>query len=1049
MNASISLSLFESVRILFEAAATENELFRIIDEDIRKNFFIEGDPTMQAEQADEVNDVAEIFRTVSAAEARRITGNEEIPDVEDNDAPANPENNAPNGNNGTISIVDYIRAKAIETLTYPSTHPGCMGIGNSREAKIRLGKFYGSKQKPKPLDPKNPAGKWILPPDEPAALSQTKYALVSNPDQLPPDFKNYISLVARQYLPGLIRIAFEDCGLASYLFYTFGTLKRALLIYYGERFNNNSNNLYKFLREEFPPEWDYNRMFHLAHIVIPQLVIKSKLAPMEATPNCDKGLLKQNIDYLGKNNVELIQELFDPIETPVGPNIDMGGSHPLSYKNLLKLSDVNGVNPSQGIAQRMRRPDGTLDYYIPPETNKEDDKNNNENEHIEFQLTGPVITDEMRQSYTDNVLNEKLRKEASLEFPSVKIGDWYVEQVGNGVSDADTYQDGWFTFNEPSAGERHQFIHRTPNDEYGEGGVGFWCWTRGMLENYRSSKLKDVAYALVHKSALDPAVLKDTTWNNRHNGTRYDASAFGIVIAGGKDTNPGEGYIPGLVKADCFESRNNTTYESGRPGRPSAVSYPPDMVPYGGKIPGLVPITDSMSNRTMNTAQAINNSIFSLALIGKWDPSINVCDADGTLHPENLIPLMQKWFPADISDADLLPATDNVYNKPIRIKSIDINEMANDIEHIITTKGTRVNGFHRSRNDTSGDTFKFDDSIFRGNVFQLKDTDYSVLAKNDATLIAVPTEVYDSTRKNCDGQLENILFFMQEDIDPPALLFFYFNHPGQNKHVVPFQAEPIALSDALSINVDSVITERQNDRMNREKQKNQQTLPTPDEHGINWYAPILGETLKKNRIGVDIKNGGKVYLSGPDTNNEPVPIECKIPGRLRTFSARGSFIKVGDSGYNLFFNAQRRSYIGYVRNNKTAWFEVLFRTTFRGTDNALLSYIDNEGERVKKLTLGNIYGNLANRMRMDSKDRYTGCIDWVSTDETIDDVNLSYDFENEQKEHHPNDIGLCVIAGDFNGDANKAVGYIDWYSTSTLEYLETVPVFLYDLYRND
>jgi hypothetical protein len=86
---------------------------------------------------------------------------------------------------------------------------------------------------------------------------------------------------------------------------------------------------------------------------------------------------------------------------------------------------------------------------------------------------------------------------------------------------------------------------------------------------------------------------------------------------------------------------------------------------------------------------------------------------------------------------------------------------------------------------------------------------------------------------------------------------------------------------------------------------------------------------------------------------------------------------------------------------------------------------------------------------MSAKDRYTGCLDWVSTDDTIDDVNLSYDFENEQKDNHPDDIGLCVIAGDFNGDANKAVGYIDWYSTSTLEYLDTVPVFLYDLNRDN
>jgi hypothetical protein len=100
------------------------------------------------------------------------------------------------------------------------------------------------------------------------------------------------------------------------------------------------------------------------------------------------------------------------------------------------------------------------------------------------------------------------------------------------------------------------------------------------------------------------------------------------------------------------------------------------------------------------------------------------------------------------------------------------------------------------------------------------------------------------------------------------------------------------------------------------------------------------------------------------------------------------------------------------------------------------------------MTLGNLNGNLANRMRATMKDRYTKCIDWVSVHgEVVDDVDLTSDFEEELQSTHPNHIGLCVPAGDFNGDPKKSVGVIDWYDINTLEYVDTTPVFIDDLYR--
>ena len=403
MNVPINLSLFESVRILIEAAATENELFRIIDNEIRKNFFIEGDPTMPAEHIDEVDDVSEIFRTVSAAEARRVTGNDSIPDVEDDGTGDMHGQAAPDAGDGTMSIVDYIRSKAIETLTYPSDHRGCMGIGNSREAKIRLGKLYGSKQKPKPLDPKNPSGKWVLPPENPGTLAKTQYALLAEPDKLPQEFKNYISLLARQYLPGLIRIAFEDCGLAAYLFHRFEPLRRGLISYYAGKIDDH-DKLDELVSSEFTAEWDYNRMFHLAHVVIPQLVIKSKIAPVEATPNCDKGLIRQNIDYLGEENVETIQELVDPIEIQLGPNLVLGGNKPLTYRNLLRVADVSGADMGHSVTVRSTNPDGSIDYYV-PKSDKDDGDADSQDDHAEYRLSGP---------------------DGTLEYPAMKIGEWYV-----------------------------------------------------------------------------------------------------------------------------------------------------------------------------------------------------------------------------------------------------------------------------------------------------------------------------------------------------------------------------------------------------------------------------------------------------------------------------------------------------------------------------------------------------------------------------------------------------------------------------------------------
>ena len=88
-------------------------------------------------------------------------------------------------------------------------------------------------------------------------------------------------------------------------------------------------------------------------------------------------------------------------------------------------------------------------------------------------------------------------------------------------------------------------------------------------------------------SALDPDVLKDKEGGAENNGSKYDATAFGIVIAGGKNNYPQKGIIPGLVKATTFEARNDTTYEAGRPGMSKAVSF---GIPASiGIRPGILP----------------------------------------------------------------------------------------------------------------------------------------------------------------------------------------------------------------------------------------------------------------------------------------------------------------------------------------------------------------------------------------------------------------------------------------------------------------------------
>ena len=169
---------------------------------------------------------------------------------------------------------------------------------------------------------------------------------------------------------------------------------------------------------------------------------------------------------------------------------------------------------------------------------------------------------------------------------------------------------------------------------------------------------------------------------------------------------------------------------------------------------------------------------------------------------------------------------------------------------------------------------------------------------------------------------------------------------------------------------------------------------------------------------------------------------------MRTFKAKGSYIQVQENGYNIFFNLQNRKFIGYARNGKIRWYFITFGSTFSGTNNALLNPLNDNGTIGDTLTLGNLNGNLANRMRPAMKDRYTKCIDWVSvTGEVVDDVDLTSNFEEELQATHPNNIGLCVPAGDFNGDPKKSVGVIDWYDINTLEYVDTTPVFIDDLYR--
>ena len=905
----------------------------------------------------------------------------------------------------TVRISEYIRVVATGYLIYPSVYGG-MGIGNSQSARTRMDKINASEQKPKPVDPNLPFGKWLMPPPKPADMDKMEFDDFRLPvDELPNILKNYIAYLSKGFLRGMMRICFSEFGFKSYILHRSSVIRDAIagsMVKNGEAPDQESA-LQKLMAEN-PPHWDYTRMFNLVHEVIPRLVMKALIAPMSQTTNLDNSIIRQNRAYLTDYNAELIQEMVDPIEDKVTSNLEIGNDgKEMSYLDSLKET-------------------GTPEYSMPDVMNRAEYSSSGQKYKYSLNA-GDDISDgepdeqglQFCEVSSDNT-----------EYASAKCGNWYIARIDKYDGAEDEYNaKGWIKFDGPGVARTGQHAHRfyfrggnkpsNVRDDY-EGpknGVGLWCWTwHGYFDDYRKYDEGDIAYMIIHENALSPEVLSVAPRNRDEaistRGSAYDSSAFGIVIAGSDADDSDD--IPGLVKHATIEARNDTTYEYDdlQPGQDNAVKYDERFVPYGGKIPGLLEVSDYDSDMLQYHAECINNSIFSLALIGKWDNSIHIGFDGEDFQCDELIALVQKWFPSHYGGND---SQRQIANTETSMPELRFRDMS-------------TAGMVLGEKDETGDISSV--------IWRIAKVDWKVFSTmNDPdTYIMVEAEPYfalkgQRTRNEIPeeeyvrrlGELRSIAFMRYEGT------------------VYPVTTTPEPFNE-LNAKVDRIRSEMQ---AAETAGVNKNVEPEIDAEGVKWF-PAPRSSARNRIVGVD--DEANMYLRDVSSGEDPVSVSANGVFR-RLFSGglvtveRATFTKIGDNAYNVWlmmsFGGEKYPVITYIRKPRIMTTVSTFRletgSTFIGTSNAILRKASDEGFE-NSYALGDITGNLARLNRLHAN-QYIGYIDFSSSNQTIDSVGIDADALHGLKEEFEGKVGLVVSTV---GRRGANVGVIDWYDAGTMEF---------------
>ena len=456
-----------------------------------------------------------------------------------------------------VTLVSYIRNCAAGAMT----HSDEFGIGDSQEYRNRT--------------PGSEAG--IDPAD--ARLND-----LSKPERFPAQLKNYIAMLSRQYLPGILRIAFDELGLMSYLIKKHPEISRYMSI----------------LPDSVDPatfgKFSIRKLEFFGKRVIPAVVVRELLSRTQPgkfkdrTTYCDASTLAETRDYLGS---AVANQFTDLVETPdinLDANLaDRDGTGELTLAELVDAMDIGDDTISSVINYHTKNSEGKeLKFSADPEKDKQQN------------------SDHFTTSSDD-----------TLECPAYKAGEWYVVKV----VDENHSEHGWFDMPESPTGKFYFRGGPDPKnfDSCTGYGVDTWCIVKWdtYFDGYCNKNENDYAYYYIHETA--PQLHSDSQQN-------YNAGAFGVVYSGTE--NP---------KADRYLGLARSNQDRGNSPAVGAEKL------FKEKLMSLFPMrpTNQLKNGDSGLREAVNNTIGMLCLIGKWDNSVKGDENIVNRAKE----LSLQWFP--------------------------------------------------------------------------------------------------------------------------------------------------------------------------------------------------------------------------------------------------------------------------------------------------------------------------------------------------------------------------------------------------------------------
>ena len=469
----------------------------------------------------------------------------------------------PNSPPAVAKVGELLRVFAMMALTFGGDDG--LGVGDSSMAVRRL-----NEGKPSEIEGSELAKSFKVMTEDGIAAAMRNRGLA-----------DYVALVSRMYLPGLIRIAFSELNLMTYLCDTRPEVARLM-----EELNSVTNGRVPS-PGELPP-CNVARLEYFTKTVIPALALKAVITQGDQTGICDGGTLKQTERYFGTDTAETLRDYARPLTVPVDSELRTSDGKGLDYRGMLAVLDMRDADVDDLKNRSMYSPTGEPFKYV---------------RHAEGEEEGPEEgTDD---PYVVRLHSDEGEDEDNPECPSYKINDWYVVYV----QDYRHSSRGWFRFNEPSAkdtGYRFWLDGRTSKNspENDHRAVGDrWCIVFNGQDYWNSygGGGKHTAYYLVHEGALDSDVLDASRVSDKYRGT-----SVGCILAGYDDEY--SSMVKGLVKSNAGMMDRGNNYASDIPG------------PFTGRLPDrLLREVNSMLHGT-DLPYALN--LIMLYTIGVWDSSI-------------------------------------------------------------------------------------------------------------------------------------------------------------------------------------------------------------------------------------------------------------------------------------------------------------------------------------------------------------------------------------------------------------------------------------------